>query len=431
MLDLLIKSARLPEGPSSVDVGIKDGLIVEIGEGIGQEARYIIRAEGKLLFPTFANMHTHISMSLLRGLGADLPLMDWLQKVIWVLEGEFVSSEFVRDGALIGIAEAIRSGTTLFMDMYFFEEAVAEVAQKAGIRAGLGFGVLDFPTKVASSPEEYLERARSFIRAFRGEELLFPVLCPHAVYTCSPQTFKRSLEMALEEGVYLHTHVAETPSEVEASLERFGKRPVEHLHSLGVLGDKLLMAHVVWTTEEEREMIREKGAKVLHCPESNLKLASGIAPISDYLRRGIHVCLGTDGPASNDNLDMLEETSLMVKLQKGINLDAKAMDARTALKIATEEGFRAVGIRAGRVEVGYEADLLLLNPNSPHLQPLYDPIAQLVYSAKSSDIDTVICKGKVLMEKGELKTIDQEEVLFLASKWKERIEEFLRSKMFN
>ncbi len=431
MFDLLIKSAFIPDKGKTMDVGIRYGIIVELAESLEGESRYTIEAKGKVLFPSFANMHTHISMSLLRGLGADLPLMDWLQKVIWVLEGEFVSPEFVRDGALIGIAEAIRSGTTLFMDMYFFEESVAEIAQMAGIRAGLGFGILDFPTKVAKTQEEYLRRAREFIREFKGRNLLFPVLCPHAVYTCSPQTLRKSLELALQEDVYVHTHTAETQQEVESSLQQFGKRPVEHLHSLGLLTEKTLMAHVVWTTEEERELIKESGAKVLHCPESNLKLASGIAPISDYIRRGIHVCLGTDGPASNDNLDMLEELSLMAKLQKGANLDAKAMDARTALRIASEEGFRAVGIKAGRVEVGYEADLILLDPNKPHLQPLYDPIAQLVYSAKSSDIDTVICKGKVLMEKGELKTIDQEEVLFVANKWKEKIQSFLKNKVLS
>ncbi|MFN3598940.1 MAG: amidohydrolase, partial [Aquificaceae bacterium] len=331
MLDLLIKKALLPDKKTLVDIGIKDGVIAEISQEITQEAKHTVRAEEKLVFPSFANMHTHISMSLLRGLGADLPLMDWLQRVIWVLEGEFVSPEFVKDGALIGIAEAIRSGTTLFMDMYFFEEALAEVAQRAGIRAGLGFGILDFPTKVAKSPREYLSRARAFIKDYKNSHLLFPVLCPHAVYTCSPDTYKKAYEIALEEDVYIHTHVAETQQEVEACIEKYGKRPVEHLYSLGVLGDKVLMAHVVWTEDEEREMIKATGAKVLHCPESNLKLASGIAPIRDYLKRGIHVCLGTDGPASNDNLDMLEELSLMVKLQKGINLDAKAMEAKTAL----------------------------------------------------------------------------------------------------
>lgn len=431
MLDLIVKKALVAEKGKVLDIGVKDGLIVRMEENLQEPAKYLIHAQGKLLFPSFANMHTHISMSLLRGLGADLPLMDWLQKVIWVLEGEFVSPEFVRDGALIGIAEAIRSGTTLFMDMYFFEEAVAEVALQAGIRAGLGFGILDFPTKVAKTPEEYLRRAKEFARAFKGQELIFPVLCPHAVYTCSPDTLKKAHQLAQEEDLYIHIHVAETKSEVEGALEKFGKRPVEHLYSLGLLSERTLMAHVVWTTEEERELIKSSGAKVLHCPESNLKLASGIAPISDYVRRGIHVCLGTDGPASNDNLDMLEELSTMIKLQKGANLDAKAMDARTALKIATEKGFSAVGIKAGRIEIGYSADFILLDPQKPHLQPLYDPIAQFVYSARSSDVDTVVCNGRVLMEKGELKTLDEEEVLHVAKKWKERIEGFLRDKIIH
>ena len=428
MLDLLIKSALLPDRRELVDVGIKDGVIKEISREIEEEAKYVIRADGKLLFPSFANMHTHISMSLLRGLGADLPLMDWLQRVIWVLEQEFVSPEFVRDGALIGIAEAIQSGTTLLMDMYFFEEALAEVAQRAGVRVGLGFGILDFPTRVAKTPQEYLQRAREFIRLFKGADLVFPVLCPHAIYTCSADTIKKTFELSLEEDVYIHTHVAETRQEVEASFEKFGKRPIEYLFDLGVLTNRVLMAHVVWTEEEEREIIKNTGAKVVHCPESNLKLASGIAPISDYVKRGIHVCLGTDGPASNDNLDMLEELSTMVKLQKGTNLDAKAMDAKTALKIATENGFGGVGIKGGKVEVGYCADLILVDPNKPHLQPLYDPVAQLVYSAKSCDIDTVICNGKVLMEKKELKTMDQEEVSYVAKKWKDRIERFLVDK---
>ncbi|RMH80985.1 MAG: amidohydrolase [Acidobacteria bacterium] len=430
MFDLLIRSAYVVEKGKVLDVGIKDGKIAKMGERLEGEAKETLDARGMLLFPSFANMHTHISMSLLRGIGSDLPLMEWLQRVIWVLEGEFVSPEFVRDGALIGIAEAIKSGTTLFMDMYFFEESVAQVAEKAGIRAGLGFGVLDFPTKVAKTPQEYLSRARGFIREFKGRELLFPVLCPHAVYTCSPQTLKKVLEIALEEEVYIHTHIAETQDEVERSLEEFGKRPIEHLQSLGLLSERLLMAHVVWTTEEERELIKESGAKVLHCPESNLKLASGIAPIRDYIKRGIYVCLGTDGPASNDNLDMIEELSTMVKLQKGTNLDAKAMDARTALEIATFKGFSAVGINAGKIEEGYEADLILVNPEKPHFQPLYDPLSQFVYSAKSSDIDTVICRGRVLMEKGELKTLDEGEVLYTAKKWKERIRSYMVHRLF-
>ena len=422
--DLLIKSAFLPDR-GIVDIGIKDGKIARIEDHIEAEANYTIHANGKLSLPSFANMHTHVPMSLLRGIGADLPLMDWLQKVIWPLEGEFVSPEFVRAGTELGILEMIRSGTTLFMDMYFFEEVVGEVSKEAGIRAGLGFGILDFPTKVAKTPDEYIERAREFAKSLKGEELVFPVICPHAPYTCSPDTLRKARELAEELDLYLHIHVAETKGEVERIKEEYGNTPVRHLESIGFLSDKVLCAHMVWLDEEEIDIVRERGVKVAHCPESNLKLASGIAPIPEYVRRGVHVTLGTDGPASNDNLDMLEELSTMAKLHKGANLDAKAMDARTALKIATENGFSAVGIKSGKIEEGYEADLILVSTENPHLQPLYDPIAQVVYSARSSDIDTVICRGKVLMEKGEVKTLDEERILHEAKRWGERISSFL------
>ncbi len=427
MWDVLIKSVFIPE-KGTFDIGIKDGKIASIGVNLQEEARYIIKGEGKIALPSFANMHTHISMSLLRGIGSDLPLNDWLQKVIWVLEGEFVSYEFVRDGALLGIAESIMSGTTLLMDMYFFEEAVAEVATLAGVRVGLGFGILDFPTKVANTPDEYLKRAEQFIRTFKGQDLVFPVLCPHATYTCSPSTLMKVKELAERENVLIHTHVAETKWEVESVKEKYGKPPVKHLDSLGFLSERVLMAHMVWLDEEEKAIVKERNAKVLHCPESNLKLASGIAPIWEYVKMGIHVCLGTDGPASNDNLDMLEELSTMAKLQKGYSLSAKAIDAKTALKIATLNGFSACGIKAGKLEEGYEADLILIDPDKPHLQPLYDPLVQIVYCAKSSDIDTVICKGRVLMEKRELKTIDADEVRYVARKWKDKITDFMKKR---
>lgn len=419
--DLLIKGVFIPDKGEDYDVAISRGKIVKIGKEIKGEAKNTILGRGKIIFPSFANMHTHISMTLLRGLGADLPLMDWLQKVIWPLEGEFVSPEFVRDGALLGIVEAIKSGTTLFMDMYFFEESIGEVCEEVGIRAGLGFGILDFPTKVAKTPEEYIKRAKNFVEEFRNREYVFPVICPHAPYTCSPNTLKMAKELADEYGLLLHIHVAETQGEVERIKEEYRNTPVKHLNDIGFLGENVLCAHMVWTTEEEREILKEKNVKVVHCPESNLKLASGVAPISDYLKRGILVGLGTDGAASNDNLNMLEETSTCAKLHKGINLDAKAIDAKTALRLATENGFKIAGIRAGKVEEGYDADLILVNTDVPEFHPFYDPIAQFVYSANVECIDTVICKGRILMEKRELKTIDEEEVFLKAKEWRKKI----------
>ncbi len=425
MYDLLIKNALLPQRKALYDIAIKDGKIALITPNFEGETREVIKANGKVAIPAFANMHTHISMSLLRGIGADLSLMDWLTKVIWVLEKEFVSPEFVRDGALLGIAESIMSGTSLLMDMYFFEEEVARVAKQAGVRVGLGFGILDFPTKVASKPEEYIRRAREFVKEFKEEELVFPVVCPHSTYTCSPSTLLKAKELAEEEDVLIHIHVSETEAEVNSIKEKYGNRPVKHLESLGFLSDRVLMAHMVWLDDEEKELVKVRKAKVVHCPESNLKLASGVAPVSEYVKMGIDVCLGTDGAASNDNLDMLEEMSVMVKLQKGLYLDVKAMDTKTAIKIATRNGFSACGIKAGEIEEGYEADIVLIDTDKPHLQPLYDPFAQILYSAKSSDVDTLICKGKVLMERRELKTIDYDEVRHVAKKWKDKIINFI------
>ena len=424
-VDLLIKQAFVP-GKGTVDIAVREGKIVRVDKSIEAQAKETILANGKLALPSFANLHTHVPMTLLRSLGADLPLMDWLQKVIWPLEGEFVSPEFVRAGARLGVLEMIRSGTTLFLDMYFFEEEVGKVAQEAGVRAGLGFGILDFPTKVANNPDEYIKRAREFVRSFLNEDLVFPVVCPHAPYTCSPPTLLKAKELAQEFDLFIHIHVAETKAEVERSKEEFGKPPVKHLDDLGFLSEKVICAHMVWLEEEEREIVKERGAVVVHCPESNLKLGSGIAPIPDYLRRGIKVALGTDGAASNDNLNMLEEMSTMAKLHKGASLDASAIRAQEVLRVATEAGFSALGIKAGRIEEGYEADLILIDTSRPHFQPLYDPIAQVVYSAMASDIDTVLCRGRVLMEKGEVKTLDEEEVLYEAKRWGEKIKGSLK-----
>ena len=420
-VDLLVKDVAIPGRGENYDIAIKDGVIKKIDKNLQLEAKEIILGEGKIILPSFANMHTHIPMTLLRGLGADLPLMDWLQKVIWPLEAEFVSPEFVRDGTLLGLIEAIKSGTTLFMDMYFFEESVGEVCEEVGVRAGLGFGILDFPTKVAGTPEEYIERARKFVEEFKDRNYVFPVICPHAPYTCSPKTLKMAKELADEYGLLLHIHVAETKGEVERIQEEYGHTPVMHLNNIGFLGENVLCAHMVWTSEEEREILREKGVKIAHCPESNLKLASGIAPVPDYINRGILVGLGTDGAASNDNLNMHEEISTCAKLHKGANLNAKAIDAKTVLQMATENGFKIAGIKAGKIEEGYEADFILINTSVPEFQPLYDPIAQFVYSANSESIDTVVCKGKVLMEKRKLKTIDEEEVYRKARAWREKI----------
>jgi len=410
------------------DILIKGGKIVEIGENItGERAKKVIDCKGKIVAPSFANMHTHISMSLLRGLGADLPLMDWLTKVIWPLEGKFVSPEFVRDGAYLAILEMIKSGTTFFLDMYFFEEAIVPVIKEAKIRAGLGLGILEFPTKVAKTPEEYLKRTEELVEFLKNEENVIPVISPHAVYTCSPSTLYKAMDLAEKYDLLVHIHLAESQGELAQVREKYQTTPIRHLNNLGLLNERILGAHMVWLDDEEIELVAEKGVKVLHCPESNLKLGSGIAPISKYVKKGIHVCLGTDGPASNDNLNMLEEMATMTKLQKGVNLDPTAMTSEQAIKIASYNGFRAMGIPAGKIEEGYDADLIIVNTQRPHLQPIYDPIAQLVYSAQSEDIETVIAQGEIIMENRKVLTLNEEEIYEKALYWKRKISQEISS----
>jgi 5-methylthioadenosine/S-adenosylhomocysteine deaminase len=426
-IELLIKSGRVitntDQGEIVADIAVKGGKILEVAPDLEKKyrAEKVIDATGKIVSPSFANMHTHAAMSLFRGIGADLSLMDWLTKVIWPLEGKFVSPEFVKDGVALAILEMIKSGTTFYLDMYFFEEYTAEVVEKAGIRAGLGFGILDFPTKVASSPDEYLKRAREFVELFKGHSSVIPVVAPHATYTCSPETLTKAMELAEEFDVPYHIHLSESRSELAQVKEKYGTTPIKHMHKLGLLNGKVIAAHVVWSDEEEREILAKTGVKVAHCPESNLKLGSGIAPVADYVKRNIHVCLGTDGSASNDNLNMVEEMSTMAKLQKGVNLDPTALSAKEAFEIATVKGFEAVGIKAGRIKEGYDADILIWDTKNPNLTPLYDATAQIVYSAQACDIEYVVARGKVLMEKGKVLTLDEEEIYQKAKHWKEKI----------
>jgi 5-methylthioadenosine/S-adenosylhomocysteine deaminase len=425
--DLIIKGGKVitntERGEIEADVAIRDGKIVKVEKELAQRAsaEKVLDASGKIVAPAFANMHTHAAMNLFRGIGADLSLMDWLTKVIWPLEGEFVSPEFVRDGVELAILEMIKSGTTFYLDMYFFEEHTAEVVKRAGIRAGLGFGILDFPTKVASTPDEYLKRAGEFVERFKNDGDIIPVVAPHATYTCSPETLTKAMELAEEFDVPYHIHLAESKGELAQVEEKYGTTPVRHMEKLGLLKPRVIAAHMVWLDEEEREAVAQNGVKVAHCPESNLKLGSGIAPVADYVRRGITVCLGTDGAASNDNLNMVEEMATMAKLQKGINLDPTALNSAQALEIASANGFESVGIKAGRIKEGYDAEIIIVNTKSPELIPLYEATAQLVYSAQAADIETVISRGKILMENGKVLTLDEEEIYKKANHWREKI----------
>jgi len=406
------------------DIVIKDGYIIDIGEG--KKNQYFgktVVSTGKLALPGFVNAHTHAAMTLLRGYGSDNPLKVWLEEYIWPAEGKFVSYEFVRDGTEIAIYEMIRTGTTTFVDMYFFENAVADVISEIGIRGVLSTGILDFPTPGAKTPEEGLAKTEEFIKEHEKNEFVYPAVGPHAPYTCSPETLKKAYELAEKYGVLYHIHLAETEFEVQTVKEKYGKRPVEHLDSLGVLSELTLAAHMVYPSQDEIRILAKKNVKVAHCPESNLKLASGIAPVPEMIERGITVGVGTDGTASNDDLDIIGEISTAAKIHKGFRRNPTVLNAKEALLMATRWGAEAIdmGDKIGSLEIGKYADIVLIDINQPHLNPLYDPYTQVVYSGKGLDVDTVIIGGKLHMLDKQVLTIDRQYLLDKADYWREKV----------
>ncbi len=410
-------------------VAIREGRILEVGPAQEIKNRYeaekVFSGKDRVVLPGFVNTHTHAAMVYFRGLADDLPLKQWLEEHIWPAESKMLSPDFCRDATELACLEMIRSGVTLFNDMYFYEDASAEAIKKAGIRAVLGAGVLDFPTSIAQSTDEYLEKAESFIKDWIDDELIVPSISPHAPYTCSPETYKKTIEISEKYNIPVHTHLCETEWEVQEIKSRYGKTPIEHLSAHGLLTEKMLAAHVVWPSEKEIEILAENGVSVSHCLESNLKLASGIAPVTKMLNEGVKVSIGTDGAASNNDLDVLTETSMVSKLHKAMAKDPTVIDARTALKMATCWGAEALGLGSttGTLEPGKSADLIVIDLRKPHLIPLYDIYSHIIYSAKSTDVCTVVVKGRVIMNDHQVKTLDEEEIFKKAKRWSKEIRE--------
>ncbi len=408
-------------------VVIKDTSIVDVGpeEAITEryDARRYIGGRGCAVIPGLVNTHTHAAMVYFRGLADDLPLKEWLEGHIWPAEQKFLGHDFVRDATELACLEMLSSGITLFNDMYFFEDASADAVRKAGMRAVLGTGILDFPTVAASTMDEYFEKAEEFIKKYRDDELIKPSVAPHAPYTCSPETYKRAIGLAERYDVTVHTHLSETRWEVEEIGRRYGKSPVRHLESHGLLNERIVAAHCVWPDEEEIEILARRGVSVSHCLESNLKLSSGIAPVTDMLKKGVRVTFGTDGAASNNDLDIISEMSTAAKLHKAVSGDPTALSARDALLMATQWGAQALGLgeRLGSLEAGKLADLVVINLSHPHLVPLYDIYSHIVYSAKSSDVETVIVNGRVVLNGGDSPNLDRDEIFYKAGQWAERI----------
>lgn len=414
----------------NADIVIKDGKIVDIGQNKKNDYYgKTITGKNKVAIPGFINTHTHAAMTLLRGYGSDNPLKVWLEEYIWPAEGKYVSYEFVKDGTQIAVYEMLRTGTTTFVDMYFYENAVADVIKQVGIRGVLSTGILDFPTPGAKTPDEGISKTVDFIQEYRNDPFVIPAIGPHAPYTCSPQTLKKAYEVAERYDVIYHIHIAETEFEVKTVKEKYGKTPVEHLHSVGVLSERTLAAHMVYPTDKEIGILSETGVKVAHCPESNLKLASGIAPVPKMIESGVVVGIGTDGTASNDDLDIIGEISTAAKLHKGVTKDPTVLNARQALLMATRWGAEAVRMedRIGSLEKGKYADIVLIDVSAPHLNPLYDPYTQIVHSSKGCDVDTVIIGGDIKVIDKKVVSIDRDLIIEKALYWKEKIEQLKNS----
>lgn len=375
------------------------------------------------LIPGLVNLHTHAAMTLLRGLADDRPLMTWLQEHIWPAEGRHVSSSFVRDGTLLACAEMLRSGTTCFNDMYFFPQAAAGAAVRAGMRAMIGMAVLEFPTAYASDADDYIAKGLAARDALRESPGITTCLAPHAPYTVSDRSFTHLLTLAEQLDLRIHLHLHETHDEITQSLASHGCRPLERLRRLGLLGPGLIAVHAVHLEEHEIDLLAVHGASIAHCPTSNLKLASGIAPIARALARGVNVGIGTDGAASNNRLDLLRETSLAALLAKGSSGDAAALPAHRAIELATLGGARALGLEheIGSIEPGKAADLCAIRFDALELAPCYDPASHLAYAAGREHVTHVWVNGSLRLDNGRHTWIDEEELKNTASLWQTKI----------
>ena len=389
-------------------VALRDGVIEAIVPDSAATARFssyaCVELGEHVLIPGLVNAHTHAAMSLMRGLADDLPLMRWLEEHIWPAEAKHVSPAFVKDGSLLACAEMLRGGVTCFNDMYFFPEATLEAALEAGMRVSLGMIVFDFPSAYGSDADDYLVKGLALRDRWREHPMLSFCLAPHAPYTVSDASFRKIARLAGEVDVPLHIHLHETAHEITRSLAEHGVRPVERLQRLGLLGPGLIAVHAVHLSDAEIALLAKHGASVVHCPSSNLKLASGFAPVAKIAAAGINLAIGTDGAASNDRLDMFEEMRLAALLAKAVAEDAEALPAHAALRAATLGGASALGLEAriGSISPGKAADLAAVRISGPELSPCYDPASLLVYAAGRRDVTDVWVAGRHLLQGGIL-----------------------------
>ncbi len=400
-------------------IGIKDGKILFITTGTlaseyEKEARERVDATGCLIMPGLVNTHTHLPMTLFRGLADDLPLMSWLNDHIFPVEGRFINPDSVYAGTLLAIAEMLLSGTTTFCDGYFFEDAVARAADAAGMRGIVAQGFIDFPTPDPPDQSKHASSAERFMDAWRDRSpLLTPALICHSPYGCSPETLRTIKAVTRRHKAPFLIHLSETREEVALLKERYGKKPACHLADLDLLDERTIASHCVWMDEKELDLLARHGVKVAHDPESNMKLGAGVAPIPAMIARGIEIGLGTDGSASNNNLDLFGEMAMCAKLHKVFSADPTVLSAEKIVEMATIGGARVLGLaeRIGSLAPGKEADIILLDMNRPHWTPLYNPFSHLVYTASGADVRTSIIGGRIVMRDRRLLTLDLEEAM--------------------
>jgi 5-methylthioadenosine/S-adenosylhomocysteine deaminase len=407
----------------AIDEGRISAILPSADARHSYQAQTTLELDQHALIPGLINAHTHAAMTLLRGIADDLHLMDWLQNHIWPAEQRWISEQFVHDGTQLAVAEMLRSGTTCFNDMYFFPEVSARVAASSMIRTCVGMILIDFPTAYADNPEEYFAKGLALHDEHKHHPLVSCAFAPHAPYTVSDQPLKKVRMLADELDLPVHIHLHETASEIANSLKDTGQRPLDRLEQLGLLSPNLVGVHMTQLEDSEIQRLSDNNTSVVHCPESNLKLASGFCPVQKLVDAGVNVALGTDGAASNNDLDMLGEMRSAALLAKAVHQDASALPAHTALRMATLNGARALGMadKTGSLETGKWADISSIDLGALETQPLYDPVSQLVYAAGREQVTDVWVAGQHVLKDRALTHLDTRELIQRAHGWQTRI----------
>ena len=414
-------------------VAIRGERIVDAGDmtrlkANNYRAKRTIDARNKIILPGLINTHTHIPMTLFRGIADDLDLQEWLTKYIFPAEAKNVTRDFVVAGTRLGLIEMIRGGTTTYVDMYYFESAVAEETKRAGLRGVLGETVIDFPAPDNKTWEAAIAYTETFLKKWKGDPLITPAIAPHAPYTVSAAHLNEARAVAEKYDVPLVIHLAEAPTETEFMEKNYGLRSVPYLEKLGFLSPRLIAAHVVHVNEQEIAILKQRDVGVAHCPQSNMKLSSGTSPVPAMLRSGLRVGLGTDGAVSNNDLSMWEEMDTAAKLHKLTSMNPKVVTAREALEMATIGGARAIHMEKeiGSIEKAKRADIILVDLGAPHLTPMYNLYSHLVYSTKASDVTDMMVNGRLLMRNRRVLTLDEEPIKFTARQFQQNVTRSLK-----